>query len=66
MAGYLASVVEELFELDSEGPVGRRPHRNKALISGLGMVSDAAEVAATYQEAGPVGRDLRRVGVSWD
>ena len=66
MAGYLSAVVDEMFELDAEGPVGQRPHRNKTLISALGRVSDAAAVAATFQEPGPTGRDLRRVGVSWD
>lgn len=66
LADYLSAVVDEMFALDVEGPVGKTPHRNKKLIDGLGRVSDAAEVAKSYQEDTPLGRDLRRVGVSWD
>ena len=67
MADYLGAVVDELFAASTgEECVAARPSRNRGLIDGLGRVSDAAEVAASFQEAGPMGRDLRRVGVSWD
>lgn len=66
MADYLSAVVDELFELDGEGPVGKTPYRNRKLIDGLGRVSDAAEVVKSYQGDGALDRDLRRVGVSWD
>jgi len=66
MAAYLSEVVDEMFALDVEGPVGHRPHRNKKLIDGLGRVSDAANVAAGYQSDELFGRDLRRIGVGYD
>lgn len=67
MADYLSAVVDEIFSMvDGETARANRPSRNRALIDGLGRVSDAAEVAAGYQQDGPLGRDLRRIGVSWD
>lgn len=67
MADYLSAVVDEIFSMvDGETARANRPSRNRALIDGLGRVSDAAEVAAGYQQNGPLGRDLRRIGVSWD
>lgn len=67
MADYLEAVVDEIFaEVTGDEAVKNSPYRNRKLIDGLGRVSDAAEVAASYQQDGPLGRDLRRVGVSWD
>lgn len=67
MADYLSSVVDELFVATSgEATVGNKPAWNRKTIDGVGKVSDAAEVAKLFQEDGPTGRDLRRVGVSWD
>lgn len=66
MASYLSDVVDELFALDVEGPVGKAPHRNKKLLTGLGRVSDAAGVAASYLSDEKLGRDIRRIGMSYD
>lgn len=67
MADYLDAVVDELFDMvDGDTAAKSRPYRNRKLIDDLGRVSDAAEIAGSYQQDGPLGRDLRRVGVSWD
>lgn len=67
MADYLSSVVDELFEATTgEDTVANKPAWNRKTIDAVGKVSDAAEVAKLFQEDGPTGRDLRRVGVSWD
>lgn len=67
IADYLEAVVDELFgTVTGADTVAAKPWHNRRLVNGLGKVSDAAEVAEGYLQDGPLGRDLRRVGVSWD
>lgn len=67
MADYLTAVVDELFSLVSgKETVENSPYRNRKLIDGVGRVSDAAEVSASFLDDGALGRDLRRVGASFD
>lgn len=67
MADYLTAVVDDMFDLSTgEECATGSPYRNKRLIDGLGKVSDAPDVMATLQQDGPMARDLRRTGISWD
>lgn len=66
MAGYLSAVIDEAFAATTgQATVKAIPARNKATLDQLGKVSDAAEALALHMDPAPLGRDVRRSGLSW-
>lgn len=67
MADYLGAVVNEAFAATTgEAAVSARPGKNKATLSGLGLVTDAPEALALHSDPAPYGQDVNRAGMAWD